>query len=270
MTVQQRILVAMLVSMVSSAAWALPRAWGPGPIFRLDGGDRFEIRGDRDRPGPQGRLGIEEKPASSKGLIQALWRSAVLPGWGQRYLGASSRGWAFMAAEATVWATWGTFKNQERLRLDNSIEMAEVFAGVSGKHDDAYYKQVGQQQNWQDYNQWLRWQARREYGFGTDSYYAWIAENEIAAEDGWEWRNEDRRIAYVLKRKASKTAAQRATNTLFALIVTRVAAMVDSWRLARIREDIQRIRRQETGGLRGSLEPTGDGLRLRLGWSERF
>ncbi len=267
---RKRTLLAILILLTAGAAMALPANWIPGPVFGLDGGVHFDVRGERDRPTPQGRLGLEEKPEGSKQLIQALWRSAVLPGWGQHYLGAPTRGWVFIGAEASVWGIWGTYMIQEKKRIDNSIEMAQVFSGVSGDHDDAYYKIVGQHQNWQDYNEWLRWEARREYDFGTDAYYAWIAENEIASSDSWEWMNEDRRIAYVLKRKASKTAEQRATNTLFALIVTRVGAMVDTWRLSRTRDDIQRVREEETRGLRGSIEPRGEELLLRVAWTSSF
>ncbi len=271
MGVHKRSLLAILLLTVAAAASALPADWTPRPLFGLDGSVGYEIRGERDRPDAQGALGIQEKPEGSKGLVSALWLSALIPGWGQRYLGAPTRGWLFFSAEAGVWGTYTVFKVQENLRLDNSIEMAQVFAGVSGDHDDTYYKNVGQHQNWQDFNEDLRWEARREYGFGTEDYYAYIAENEISADDGWSWTNEDRRIAYVLKRKASKTAEQRATNTIFALIVTRVAAMVDTWRVARVREDIQRIREVETGGrLSGSLEPRGEELLLRVGWTASF
>jgi hypothetical protein len=273
-------LLAILLLLTAGTAMALPATWTPKPIFGLDGEVHFDVRGERDRPDPQGRLGIEEKPAGSKGLIQALWRSALLPGWGQHYLGAPTRGWIFLGSEAGVWGVWGTFMIQEKLRMDDSIEMAEIFSGVSGDHDDSYYKIVGQHQNWRDYNEWLRWEARREYDFGTDDYYSWIAANEIAAGDSWEWMNEDRRITYVLKRKASKTAEQRARNTLFALIVTRVGAMVDTWRVSRTREDIQRIREDEVGGmpktglgdlrLSGSVEPRGEELLLRVAWTGNF
>jgi hypothetical protein len=266
-----RTLLAILILSLAGSALALPSGWSPEPFFGLDGSVGYDIRGERDRPEAQGRLGIEEKPAGSKGLISALWRSAVLPGWGQRYLGAPTRGWIFMSSEAGVWGTYSVYKIQEKKRLDNSVEMAEVFAGVSGSHDDSYYKNVGQHQNWQDFNEDLRWEARREYGFGTAEYYAYIAENEISSSDSWEWMNEDRRISYVLKRKASKTAEQRATNTLFALIVTRVAAMVDTWRVSRTRDDIQRTREAETGGhLSGSIEPRGEELLLRVGWTGSF
>jgi len=267
-----RILILLFLLAAAVPVLALPTTWTPDPLYSLSGGLKLpELRGERDRPAPQGRLGLEREPDGNRRLLHALWRSAVLPGWGQHYLGAPTRGALFLASEAGVWGTWGTFKIQQKLRMDNSIEMAEVFAGVSGNHDDDYYKNVGQYKNWQDYNEGLRWDARREYGFGTDEYYAWIAENEIAEDDAWNWANEDRRIAYVLKRKSSKTSEQRATNTLFALIITRVGAMVDTWRLSRTHDDIRRIREEETGGrIRGSLEPGSEGMTLRLGWTRSF
>ncbi len=225
----------------------------------------------RPEPEPQGRLGLREQPVSEKGFLGAVWRNVLVPGWGQRYLEAPGRGLLFMGAEAATWGTWGTFKFQESLRQDNYIEMAQVFGGVaSTNHGDDYWKAVGQHANWLDYNQWLRYQARREYGFGSSGYYAYIAENEITAADSWDWDNFDRQLAYLEKRKASNNAERRATYTLYALLVNRVVAVVDAWRLHRSRESI----REELAGERTEIGfqalPDAESLTLRLGLYRRF
>jgi hypothetical protein len=267
----QRLLIAFLLCIVgASAACALPGHWLPASALDRDGSIAFELQGNRGRPGPQTSLGIQDKPEGGSKLLSALWRSALLPGWGEHYLGAPARGYLFMGAEAATWGTYATFKTQEWLRLEHSKEMAEVFAGASGDHPDSYWRDVGQYENWMDYNEALRWDARREYGYGSDAYYDYIDENEISAEDSWEWLNEDRRIDYVLKRRASKNAAQRATNTLFALMVTRVVSLVDTWRLSNTRDRIQEIRQEQTGGLSSRVFPRGEGLALQVGWSRSF
>ena len=271
MNFPQRLLLALLAGLLfAGVALALPANWLPGPVLDPDGGINFEVQGNRGRPAPQTSLGIQEKPEGSKALLSALWRSAILPGWGEHYLGAPTRGTLFMGAEAATWGTWGTFKTQEWLRRENYLEMADVFAGATGDHPDSYWRNVGQYENWLDYNQALRREASREYGQSTPAYYAYIAENEISAEDGWEWHNEQRRINYVVKRRDSKSAAQRATNTLFALMVTRVVSLVDTWRLSRTRDQIREIREEQTGGLGAHVYPTGDGLGLRVGWIRSF
>jgi len=230
----------------------------------------------RGEPGPQGALGIQERPTGERKLIGALWRSALLPGLGERYLGAPGRSLLFMSAEASIWGTWGTFKTQEWLRRENYIEMAQVFAGVPGEdHDDDYWKAVGQHASWLDYNEWLRYQARREYGYGTDAYYAYIADNEVGPDQAWDWNSESRRFAYLDKRKASNNAERRATYTLYALLVNRVASLVDTWRLHKsreaIREGIAPVPASGTGGSIGiQALPTPGGLGLRLGWTQPF
>lgn len=267
---QGTLIALLLLAGAATAAAALPQDWMPAPSLDRDGAIAFEIQGNRGRPAPQGGLGIQEKSDGGKQLGWALLRSAVLPGWGEHYLGAPRRGYLFMSAEAGVWGTWGVFKTQEWLRKEDYLEMAEVFAGATGDHPDSYWRDVGQYQNWQDYNEALRWDARSEYSYGSDAYYEYIEENEIAAGDGWEWLSEQRRIDYVLKRRDSKSAASHATNTLFALMVTRVVSLVDTWRLHRTHSEIQRIRREETGGLGASVFPRGEGLALQVGWIRSF
>ena len=232
---------------------------------------RNSARGRREEPEPQGRFGIEERPSGGRSLGQAAWRSIVLPGWGQRYLGAPARGMFFMTGEALTWGTWSTFKTQEWLRKRSYTEMAEVFAGVGGDHADDYWKIVGQYSNHIDYNEWLRFQGRREYGFGTAEYYSFIAEHQIGSALAWTWNNEERREAYAIKRKASLNAERRATYTLYALLVNRVVSLVDTWRISRSRGAIEdALERQIGGTLDLQSQPTADGLSWRLGWYRQF
>jgi hypothetical protein len=227
------------------------------------------LRWERETPPPQGEWGLEEKPREGRSLRNALLMSAALPGLGQRYLGAPRRGLIFMGAEAATWGTWGVFKFQEHLRRDNYIEMAGVFAGVRGDHDDDYWKVVGQFPSWLDYNEWLRFEARREFGFGTGEYYAYIAENEIATDDAWDWNSLERRRDYAAKRKASLNAERRATYTLYALLVNRVVALVDTWRLYKLRAEV-RDRLQGQGALDLRAEPGERSLHWRLGYFRSF
>jgi hypothetical protein len=215
-------------------------------------------------------MGLEDKPTASRSTLQAIWRSAVLPGWGQHYLGAKARGYVFMTGEAATWGTWGVFKTQESLRRDSYIEMAQVYAGARGDHGDDYWKIVGQHADYLDYNEWLRLEARREYGFGTSDYYAYIDSHQIAPENGWDWNSLARRIDYAEKRKASLNAERRATYTLYALLINRAISIVDAWRLSRTRGEIMRSIEEERSGLDLDAVPTAQGLGWRLSWSRSF
>lgn len=227
------------------------------------------IRGE-GRPAPQGKLGIEEASTGSHALLQALWRSALMPGWGQRYLGAPTRGWVFMGAEAGTWTVVGTFRIQSALRRADYIEMAEIHAGVSGSHDDDFWKRVGQFDNAADYNEWLLRQARREYGYGTAEYDSYLDENWEADPHAWQWLSGDRRENYAEKRKGSLSAKRRATYTLYALLVNRVIATVDTWRLWKTSESIHRTREEDRGQVQAIALPGDQGLTWRLGWYRSF
>jgi hypothetical protein len=256
---------------VSSLSGNAELGAGVSAGYALADWTRPSMRGRRGEPEPQGRFGIESRPEGSRGLGQAAWRSILLPGWGQRYLGAPGRGMFFMGGEAAIWGTWGTFRTQEWLRRRTYTEMAEIFAGVSGDHSDEYWKIVGQHSNSIDYHEWLRFEGRREYGFGTVEYYAFIEENEVAETDGWVWNNVTRRQGYAIKRKSSLSAERHATYTLYALLVNRVVALVDTWRLSRQRDVIQdALDDQAGGGFDLRSLPTEAGLSWRLTWQRPF
>jgi hypothetical protein len=227
--------------------------------------ERFEWR--RNEPAPQGKFGLQERPEGSVSLRSALWRSALLPGWGEHYLGAPNRGWVFMGSEVATWSTWGVFKHQESLRRDSYIEQAQVFAGVFGSgHSDRYWKAVSQHETWLDHNEYLRFEARKEFGFGTDEYYSYIADNEMTEDEAWSWHKESRRFDYAMKRRASLSAERRATYTLYALLVTRVISLVDTWRVYRTRESIAENLKEKQAGLHLQAFPDRVGLNYRLGW----
>ncbi|MDP6796682.1 MAG: hypothetical protein QGG33_02540 [Candidatus Krumholzibacteria bacterium] len=242
----------------------------PGLYSLGEEGADFSVS-NRGRPRPQSNLGLHSTDGE-KSLLNALWRSLLLPGWGEAWLGAEGRAKLFYMAEAGVWSSTGIYKTQEYLRKRNYVEMGEIHAGVQGAQDDQFWKNAGLHDNWQDFNENLRWEARREYGYGSEAYYDYIAEHEITSEEeGWRWNNRDRRIDFARKRESSLSARRMARNTLFVgLIATRAVSIFDTIRLHRNREGIREIRKQEVGSLDADLWPTASGFGYRLRWSRSF
>jgi hypothetical protein len=87
-----------------------------------------------------------------KSLRKALLLSMVLPGGGQYYLGNDARAKAMFVSEAGVWAAFTGLRIQGRMRENRYEEMAELFAGVEGGHDDDYYLMMAHYISSEEYN----------------------------------------------------------------------------------------------------------------------
>ncbi|MCP4548959.1 MAG: hypothetical protein GY835_21095 [bacterium] len=271
-------LVALLLT--AAAGWADTAVFEQGASFSssLSGGSLKEFRQGtgvyawtRKQPEPQGKTGIEEKPEGQVSLIQALWRSAVVPGWGEMYLGANRRGGIFFGTEVGIWGTWSTFKIQEHLRKSNYIEMARNTAAVaSDDHDSDYWKYVGLHLSSQEFNEWLRTYAKSEFGFGTSEYTAYIDDHEISEANGWVWNSTARMRDFAYKRQASLDAGRRATYTLYACLINRVVSMIDVWRLSRVYNEIAVETAGEYAGFDVRVVPDEVGLGMSFGWFKNF
>ena len=77
-----------------------------------------------------------------KSMGKALLLSLLLPGTGQQYLGSHRRARTMWVAEGAIWTTYALFTVQGGNRSDKYEEMAQMFAGVDGVRDDAYYQTI--------------------------------------------------------------------------------------------------------------------------------
>jgi hypothetical protein len=220
------------------------------------GGLRAPTLGGQDGPG---RVSV----------VKAGLLSLLLPGLGELYLGDRTRAGVFFLGEAALWTTFTVFLVQEHLRRDTYEEYAEVFAGVTGRRDDDYYKIVGQylsNEGVGGYNESVRRDARALFFPDVDAMNAYYERNRITGTDGWTWESRERFLQYRDLREGANQAERRALYTAAAGILTRLVSVIDAVRLGR---SINR-RSEEAGrlSLRLDVEPgtrPGEaGLRLVL------
>lgn len=161
--------------------------------------------------------------------------SLLLPGLGQMRLGETSRGMAFLTAEAGFWAGFAVFRTQGSLRKDSYIEMAGLFAGVlsaSGRSDE-YYRRISNWSSSDAYNQVIRREARVLHGDDLEAREAYYEVNRVAPDAEWRWESDAARQRYRDKRRDSAAAYRNSRNMLGLALANRVVSMLDAALLAR-------------------------------------
>ena len=143
-------------------------------------------------------------------------RSLVLPGWGQRTLGADDWARRFLVAEAGLWLSMATANKWAAVNRDDYRSYAAQYAGVSNRsRPDIYYFRLGAWDNIGEYNQE---QLRRRN----------IAAVYITGSDAdWDWEGPTHRERYRELRHSSLRWDQTATIALSGLVVNRVLAAIN-------------------------------------------
>ncbi len=148
----------------------------------------------------------------------AIILSAILPGMGELYADGYSSGKYFTIADGVLWG--GLFgvtayaQNQE----DNYRTYAETYGGVNlpGK-DDKYFADIGGYLDVYEYNH------IQDLSRSSDIY------NEQT--DYWKWSGQDQRREYRDMWKSSETAYNTTRFIVGALILNRVASVINAVRL---------------------------------------
>ena len=146
----------------------------------------------------------------------AVLRSLVLPGWGQRTLGADDWARRFLVVEAGLWLSMATANKWAAVNRDDYRSYAAQYAGVSNRsRPDIYYFRLGAWDNIGEYNQE---QLRRRN----------IAAVYITGSDAdWDWEGPTHRERYRELRHSSLRWDQTATIALSGLVVNRVLAAIN-------------------------------------------
>lgn len=151
-------------------------------------------------------------PAAKK---SALVRSIIMPGWGQRYLGAPLPARRLAVTEVGLWLGFILSRESSQWHQQDYRAYAALHAGVdasSKSRSDIYYFNLGYYDSIRAYNQdQLR---RRE----MDAVYT------LGVGNDWQWDDPANRVRYGDLRRTSLNLAKAATFTLGGMIVNRALA----------------------------------------------
>ncbi len=188
---------------------------------------------------------LEARPSSgvsyddgweTKNPMVALLLSCVVPGWGEIYVGETTRGRWFMAAEAGIWAGYGAFRIQEGMREDDYREYAQIFAGASAGASSSYLSDMGgyiRSEGDNSYNESIRREARSLFPDDLEAQAAYLAENGYFGDLSWDWGTQDRFYGYRDLRRIASEAERNAFYVTGLAVLNRVLSAVDSAWMAR-------------------------------------
>lgn len=168
-----------------------------------------------DMSGGQSSSDEDDRISMKKGLILSI----LVPGAGQYYAGAKTKGQVFMGVEAAIWSGFIAYRVYGGWKEDDYKRIATAHAGVdhSGK-DDVFYDMVGFYENREEYNQFGRlYNPDRPFYPDNDSYY-------------WQWDSDSRRTEYKRLKDDAKTAFRNSTFLIGLALANRVVSAIDTYR----------------------------------------
>ena len=188
---------------------------------------------------------VEVRPSSrvyygggpdEKNPMLALLLSCIVPGWGEMYVGDTSRGGWFMASEVAIWAAYGTFQIQGSMREDDYREYAEIFAGADAGAAGGYLSDMGdyiRSEGDNSYNQSIARDARSLFPNDLEAQRAYIAENGYFGDLSWDWGSPEHFTEYQDLRFAASTSDRNAFYMVGVAMLNRAISGIDSAWMAR-------------------------------------
>lgn len=164
------------IDLTSGTAW-----WTIGE----SSSDGFSISNNSGNTDNKVTFSLEEydRDYLKKDPLEAFLRSALLPGWGQRYGDRHSRGTFFTSIEVGLWA--GMFLSRESYNKgkDDYINYARQHAGVLGNKSHDFYVDIGNYNSRDAYNRDQL--QKRDYSdnYSGNSYF-------------WEWDSSSNRYFF--------------------------------------------------------------------------
>jgi hypothetical protein len=169
-----------------------------------------------------------EEPARTGRRGVALLASAALPGSGQMLLGSAKRGEAVMWLDGAVWALWAGFTWYSGAREHGAMLCALREAGASSTVTDAaYLRALERYDNADEYNEDVRRDARSYYPDDPEAQHAYYEANGYFGTAAWNWSSDSSRLGFWELRRAARSAALRAQFAAGALVLNRLASVVD-------------------------------------------
>jgi len=168
---------------------------------------------------------LAPKPSPRGGAILA---SMALPGTGQMILGSAKRGEALLWLDGTLWALWSGFSWYSSAREHDARLFAGREAGADlSTRESRYFRALERYDNADQYNEGVRADARYVYPDAPQRQLDYYLSQGYFGAQAWNWSSDSARYDYWATRKSGRTAALRAQFAVGALLLNRLASVVD-------------------------------------------
>jgi hypothetical protein len=158
----------------------------------------------------------------------AILASMALPGTGQMMLGSAKRGEALLWLDGGLWALWTGFSWYSSAREHDARLLAGREAGADlARKEPRYFKAMERYDNADQYNEGVRADARDMYPDDPQRQHDYYQSQGYFGAQAWNWSSDSARFDYWGTRKSGRTAALRAQFAAGALLLNRLASVVD-------------------------------------------
>ena len=158
----------------------------------------------------------------------AILASMALPGTGQMILGSAKRGEALLWLDGALWALWSGFSWYSSATEHDARLFAGHEAGADlGVSESRYFKALERYDNADEYNEDVRADARYAHPDDPQLQHDYYQSHKYDGPQAWDWSSDSARYSYWSKRKSGRTAALRAQFAVGALLLNRLASVVD-------------------------------------------
>ncbi len=191
--------------------------------FTAAGSDDFDYpQPTTQRWKGQDDLEWDDSRGQGKSVGRAALYSALVPGWGEYYVGHKRKARVFFAVEALTWMGLIGFTTYGNWKEDDFIRFAGERAGadLNGKND-WFLDIVGFYEDIDEYN---------SYGRVYDPDRPYLVDN---ASNHWRWQNPSDKELYRHLKNRSREAHRRANFMIGLAILNRVVSVIDAVRDAR-------------------------------------
>lgn len=152
----------------------------------------------------------------------AIIYSALLPGMGELYAGGYSSGKYFTIADGILWGSLIGVTAYANNQEDNYRSFAETYGGVDLKGKDAkYFGNIGNYLDIYQYNRRQELDRNYEDIYDSGTHY-------------WKWSGQAQRTEYRDMWKSSETANNSTRFIVGALILNRIASVINAIRLVNV------------------------------------
>ncbi len=159
----------------------------------------------------------------------AVFRSVLLPGWGEMSLGHSKRGYIFMGVEAATWIGCGLSYLEGVFSRDDYTWLACEEAGIDiSGFDSSFLDDIGDFVSNTEFNDYIRRLARYYYPDDPDAQRDYYDSHAKYGSEGWNWTSESAREDYSDYLMRSRQWFRRSMYIAGFALVNRLVSAIDT------------------------------------------
>ncbi len=170
-------------------------------------------------------LSAQAKEYSYKKAIAA---SLLFPGGGELYIKKYKTAGILIASELAVLFSYQRMKSQEKWEEENYKQYAYIKAGIPKNSDKVKYFLASKWFSSEDYNNYVKLNAYNFYSDDPENYQAFLDENIIPEEEGWNWHSREFWMNYKKSREDTQNYKIYANLIASGFVLNRIFSILDS------------------------------------------